>query len=96
MTRTSASHRGQRDENGRTAKDRVYRAFLANHEVTPEEAYRQAGLVDHSLTTVKNWVGDARRLWRARIDRDDDSRVPEATVETWRDALHRGKAGESR
>ena len=93
MTPTSTSHRGERDKNGFTAKDRVYHAFLANQDVTPGEAYRQAGLVDHSLKTVGKWLWGARRLWAARIDRNDDSNVPDATLEMWRNALHQRKAG---
>lgn len=94
MRRTSNSHRGQRDEKGFTAKDRVYHAFLANHDVTPEEAYHKAELVDHSLVSVGNWLRGARRLWNARVERDDYSYVPLATLEMWRNALHRCKAGE--
>jgi hypothetical protein len=93
MTPTSTSHRGEKDKNAFTAKDRVYHAFLANHDVTPEEAYRQAGLVEHSLKSVENWLRGARRLWAARIDRDDYSQVPDATLEMWQNALHHSKAG---
>jgi hypothetical protein len=93
MTRTSTSHRGERDKDGFTAKDRVYHAFLANHDVTPEEAYRKAGLVDHALVSVGNWLRGARRLWNARVERDDYGYVPLATLEMWRNALHRRKVG---
>jgi hypothetical protein len=92
MTRTSTAHRGEKDDNGFTAKGRVIKAFLANHDVTPEEAFRQAGLVDHKLISVKGWLRNTRRLWDDGLERDGDITIPKEVQEMWRNALRLKKS----
>ena len=94
MTRTSTSHRGEKDDNGFTAKGRVIKAFLANRDITPEEAFRQAGIADHehALKSVQNWLGYARRLWNAGLERDGTITIPKEVQEIWRIALRSKKS----
>ena len=87
MARTSTSHRGEKDDNGFTAKGRVIKAFLANHDITPEEAFRQAGLVDHKLSSVSGWLRNTRRLWDEDLERDGDITIPKEVQEIWQNAL---------
>ncbi len=87
MTRTSTSHRGEKDDDGFTAKGRVIKAFLANHDITPEEAYRQAGLVEHKLSSVRGWLRNTRLLWDAGLERDGDITIPKEVLPMWRNAL---------
>lgn len=87
MTRTNASHRGEKDDNGFTAKGRVIKAFLANHDITAEEAFRQAGLVEHKLSSVSGWLRNTRRLWDEDLERDGDITIPKEVQEIWKNAL---------
>ena len=77
------------------AKDHVYRAFLANHDVTPEEAYRLPEVIGRcKLKTVRSWLSHARGLWKLGVERDGDVNVPIGpTVTLWLNALLREKAG---
>lgn len=92
MTRTSTSHRGEKDDDGFTAKGRVIKAFLANHDITPEEAFRQSGLVDHKLSSVSGWLRNTRRLWDKGLERDGDITIPKEVQEFWRNALRSKKS----
>lgn len=93
MARTSTSHRGEKDDNGFTAKGRVIKAFLANNDITPEEAFRQAGLVEHKLSSVRGWLRNTRLLWDNDLERDPKGEItiPKEVQEVWRNALRSKK-----
>jgi len=94
MNRTSTSHRGEKDDNGFTAKGRVIKAFLANHDITPEEAFRQAGLVEHKLSSVRGWLRNTRLLWDNDLECDPKGEItiPKEVQAMWRNALRSKKS----
>jgi hypothetical protein len=77
------------DRDDYTAKDRVFFAFLDDHDVTLEHALLQARSVDPSIkeSTVKGWLSKAKRLWKAGVVQDRSSRVAKNVQPAWRQAL---------
>jgi len=94
MNRTRTSHRGEKDDNGFTAKGRVIKLFLENQDITPEEAFRQAGLVEHKLSSVRGWLRNSKYLLDAGLERYDNKgiTVPEEVQQMWRNALRQRRA----
>lgn len=84
------THQKQRDANGLTAKDHVYRAFLDDPDITPDEAKSIAP--EHSYSSICNWLNWAKREWLTgepffNRGTPDEPRivttVPKATRKLW-------------
>lgn len=84
-----------------TAKDRVYRAFLDNPEITFDEAQRHAS--DKSDVTVRNWLHRAKRdysalrFWQEAHSSSNElrSHVPVNTRDLWNEAIAYARAHDS-
>lgn len=108
MRKTSGSTNAAAEESIRsqvlilTAKDRVYRAFLDNPEITFNEAKRHAP--DKSDVTVRNWLHRAKqdysalRLWQEAHSSSNElrSHVPVNTRDLWNEAIAKTRADDSR
>lgn len=100
MTPISKFRRKSKDKNGFVAKARVVMAFLEKHDLTFEQAYHQACLVDGVLmpeeasvkrTTVAGWLAIIRFLWDKGLvcyrDSTRDYTIPKEVHGEWLKAL---------
>lgn len=80
------SHQRQRDAGGLTDKDHVFRAYLANQDITSAEARKLVSQC--KVSTIDQWLSKAKTMWREAAPHEKGLSgiqpcVPKATRKLW-------------
>ena len=93
-------NRGKRDKNGLTRKDRVFRALVANRELTAKEAMETVSGADTlSINVVRRWISRWRKQMEAGgkpcLTWGDPDKVVDAFPKASRDVFSKPKSRKS-